>query len=429
MLVSGIHAQDPAADGGEILTLNDAVILALQQNFGVQIAENEIEIAETLNNWGNAGRYPGVSAQTGYSISSNNLDQRLSNGTNIKRNGATFQSQNASVSAVWRIYNGGRVNAVKERLEIAEVLARSGRLDEANQVAYEMISAYLNILRFKAQQNATIESMKLMEERKNLAENRWNIGTASKSDFLQAQNDYNEASALVIQMESNIARAKTEVNRLLNRSPFHVFTPSDALPQYPDLLKEDFMASIDSLNPAVLIAKDQLRILAVQRTEINSLRLPTVSMNAGAGLNNSNNSAGFTLRNTTYGPQAGVSVAIPIFQGNVVKQNLRVNEIEQFNQRIRIDQLKNNLYAAYATGLYNYRYAKNKYDLELQNLEVAKESNFIAMERFRKASITTVELRQVQLLLIDSQTRLINATYEMKQAEADLLFLMGKLVD
>jgi outer membrane protein TolC len=49
-------------------------------------------------------------------------------------------------------------------------------------------------------------------------------------------------------------------------------------------------------------------------------------------------------------------------------------------------------------------------------MEVVKENNFIAMERFRKGSITTVELRQTQLNYIETQTRLINAMYQMKQA-------------
>ena len=429
-LPSPLQAQDTLNnETGELLTLPEAVARAIAINFDVQIAENELEVAETFNNWGNAGRYPNVNGQAGYNLSYNNLDQRLSNGTNFKRSGALFQSQNASINTAWRIYGGGRVLAAKERLDEAQAQADFFRLNEANRVAYEMITAYLDILRFKAQQSATLESMSVMEERRKLAENRWHIGTAGKMDFLQAQNDYNEAAALAIQMESNVAQAKTAVNNLLNRSPFYPFRTSDSLPENPGLMDEDLMVLIDSLNPAMLMAKAQLRILAAQRTEINALRLPSLSVNLGYGLNNSRNAAGFTLRNTTFGPNGGLTLAVPIFQGNVVKQNLRVNEIDQNTQQIRIDQLRNDLQTDYANGLNLYRYAKQRYELELQNLEVARENNFIAMERFRKASITTVELRQVQLLLIDSQTRMINAHYEMKQAEADLLFLLGRLVD
>lgn len=51
------------------------------------------------------------------------------------------------------------------------------------------------------------------------------------------------------------------------------------------------------------------------------------------------------------------------------------------------------------------------------------------MERFKKASITTVEFRQTQLDLVESQTRSINAQYQMKQAEADVMLIVGKFVE
>ena len=76
-----------------VLTLNDAIQQALSKNFDLQIARNDEEVANLLNNWGNAGRLPTVSAAAGYNFSNNNLDQRLSNGTNIKRNGASFQRE------------------------------------------------------------------------------------------------------------------------------------------------------------------------------------------------------------------------------------------------------------------------------------------------------------------------------------------------
>jgi outer membrane protein TolC len=157
--------------------------------------------------------------------------------------------------------------------------------------------------------------------------------------------------------------------------------------------------------------------------------LPTLTLNAGAGVNNSNNSSGFTLRNTTYGPNAGVGLAIPIFQGGVIKQNLRVNEIQQESQALEIKRLRNTLSAGLANAYNNYKNAKRQYELEVENIKVVKENNVIAMERFRKGSITTVELRQTQITLIVSQTRLINAQFDMKQAEADVLVIMGKLVE
>ncbi|MCC6762011.1 MAG: TolC family protein, partial [Chitinophagaceae bacterium] len=413
-----------------VLTLNDAIQQALSKNFDLQIARNDEDVATLLNNWGNAGRLPTVSAAAGYNFSNNNLDQRLSNGTNIKRNGASFQSENASVVAQWRVFNGFRVVAAKSRLDEQQKIANLNVRQQANVLVYNVISSYINLLRFQAQQKVNQETLLLFEERMKLAENRFNIGVAGKSDYLQAAADYNAAKTNIMTIENNIEQEKVRLNNILSRNPSEAFTTSDA--SMTDVSFDDrdkILAAIDTLNPSMLMARSQLAVLYQQQREINANRLPTVTLNAGAGLNNSVNSAGFTLRNTTYGPNAGIQLAIPIFQGGVVKQNLKVNAVQQKSQQVQIESLRNDLMTALAAAYNNYNNAKKLYDLELQTLEVVKENNVIAMERFRKASITSVELRQTQINLIESQTRMINAQYQMKQAEADVLLVMGKLVE
>jgi outer membrane protein TolC len=423
---TGVQAQN---NTDSTLSLREAINLALEKNFDLKIARNNEEIALIENNWGNAGRLPTVSAGGGYSFSSNNLNQKLTNGTVIKRNGATFQNENANITAQWRIYGGGRVLAAKDRLEETQKISNLQFRQQANQVVYEVITAYLNVLRFEKQRETTLEAIKLFEERMVLAENRFNIGVAGKSDYLQAVADFNAQKSLVINIENNLSISKALLNERLARNPEESFnvdfrltdTQLDPLPV--------LAAAIDTLNPELLINRSQSVVLAKQYKEINALRLPSVNLNTGANLNNSQNSAGFTLQNTTYGPNAGISLAIPIFQGGVIKQQLRVNKVLQNSQMISFDLQRNSLLTSLSNAYSTYKNAKRVYELELSNLDVIKENNSIAMERFKKASITTVEFRQTQLDLIESQTRVINSVYLMKQAEADILLIMGKLVE
>ncbi len=411
------------------LSLREAINLALEKNFNLRIARNNEEIAMIENNWGNAGRLPNVSGGSGYSFSSNNLNQKLTNGTVITRNGATFQNENANVTAQWRVYGGGRVLAAKDRLEETEKISNLQFRQQANQVVFEVITAYLNVLRFEKQRETTLEAIKLFEERMVLAENRFNIGVAAKSDYLQAVADFNAQKSLVISIENNLSISKALLNERLARNPEEPFQVDFQLSDTKIEPLPVLAAAIDTLNPDLLINRSQSVVLAKQYKEINALRLPSVNLNAGANLNNSQNSAGFTLQNTTYGPNAGISVAIPIFQGGVIKQQLRVNKVLQNSQLVSYDLQKNSLLTSLSNAYSTYKNAQRTYELELSNIEVIKENNLIAMERFKKASITTVEFRQTQLDLIESQTRVINSIYLMKQAEADILLIMGKLVE
>ena len=67
-------------------------------------------------------------------------------------------------------------------------------------------------------------------------------------------------------------------------------------------------------------------------------------------------------------------------------------------------------------------------ELEQENLQYTKQSQEIALERFRLGTINSVELREAQLSLLNAENRLILAQIEAKNAETELLRLSGDLL-
>lgn len=411
-----------------LLSLDQAIKYALENNYDLQIAKNDEMIAGIQNNWGNAGRLPTVAATGGYNISNSNIFQKFNTDSVIERKGATLQSENAAVTAQWRIFNGFRVTAAKKRLEELEMIGNLAVKQQANETVYNVIGGYLNLMRLQQERKALEETLALFNERMTLAQNRFTIGVAAKSDYLQAQVDYNEQQNNLMVNELDMKSAINYLNNLMVRKPDETFVVADSVATVNLPPRSEIISALDTLNPQLLIAKRNQLVLVQLSKEINAQRLPTLALNAGANLNNSNNSAGQLLRNTNYGPSAGITLAVPIYQAGLIKQQLRVNAIQQKTQQVQYDQIKNDLQTSLANAFNSNENAQRKYALEKQTLEVVKENNFIAMERFRKGSITTVELRQTQLNYIESQTRMINAMYQVKQAEADILLIMGRLV-
>jgi outer membrane protein TolC len=81
------------------------------------------------------------------------------------------------------------------------------------------------------------------------------------------------------------------------------------------------------------------------------------------------------------------------------------------------------------------QHAYNNYLLSIQliafekeNEKVAKENFDIANEQYKVGVITSIELRDAQLNLLNSQIRLLNAQYEAQINETELLRLTGELV-
>ncbi|MFN8265226.1 MAG: TolC family protein [Chitinophagaceae bacterium] len=411
----------------DLLTVDEAIKIAIEKNFDVEIDRNAQEIGKINNNWGNAGMWPNISATGSTTIASNNLEQKLSNGTTISRNGAILRSMNAGLAVSWRIFDGMRMFATKKRLEELEKIGELTFRNQVNTTVFNVISAYYQIVQLNQQRKALKETISFFEERKKIAEDRFRIGTAPKTDFLQAQVDLNQQKGNLLSIENSIAIAKASFNNLLGRKPETKFEVTETIEpdntiNFPSLQQKSLSENYD-----VLLAQTNLSIWIQQKKEILSQRLPSVTLNGNFNFAQSKNQAGFNLYNRNLGPSAGIGVAIPIFQGGVIKRQEQVADINIKNQQVLINRLKNDVSTNLINAYSNYQNAINLVTLEKSTLELIVENNTIATERFRKLTITSLELRQVQLDYINGQTRYINALYMAKLAEAEMKMLAGDL--
>jgi hypothetical protein len=86
-----------------VITAREAVDMAVEQNLRVKIVRSDRDIADINNNWGNAGRWPTVTAGVSNTEALTNLNQVLANGSEINRNGVTNNNLNANLNFNWRI--------------------------------------------------------------------------------------------------------------------------------------------------------------------------------------------------------------------------------------------------------------------------------------------------------------------------------------
>ncbi len=409
------------------LSVEEAIQIAVEKNFDVVIEKNAQQIGKINNNWGNAGLYPTIGINSTFGIASNNLEQRLSNGTTIKRNGAVLRNINAGFAVSWRIFDGMRMFATKKRLEELETIGELSFRRQINLTVFDVIAAYYQIVQLNQQKKALQETIKFFEERKQIAESRFTIGTAPKTDFLQAQVDLNQQKASLLSIENSLRVSKANFNNLLSRTPETAFDVQEVI--QPDASISFAALQQKSLtdNYDLLLAQSSLSVFVQQKREIISQRLPSVTLNGNFNLAQSKNDAGFTLYNRNLGPNGNIGVAIPIFQGGNIKRQERVADINIKNQQIVIDQLKNQVNTSLVSAYYNFQNAVNLVELEKSTLLLIQENNVIATERFRKLAITSLELRQVQIDYINGQTRYINALYMAKLAEAEMKLLAGDL--
>ena len=191
----------------------------------------------------------------------------------------------------------------------------------------------------------------------------------------------------------------------------------------------DVQQKINNQNPDILLANSELAILAQTRKEVNSARLPSVSLGGFYNFARNSNGAGFTLFNQTYGPSGSVGISIPLFNGILVKKQLAVTDIQIKNQNVAIEQTRNNVQTMLNNAYINYNNSLKALELEKNNLKLAAENIYIATERYRKLNITSVELRQIQISYNAVKNRLYNALYQAKVAETQVALLSGDIAN
>lgn len=422
LINSAVFAQAPVK-----LSVDEAIQIAVEKNFDVVIEKNAQQIGKINNNWGTAGLYPNVNVTGTSGIASNNLEQKLSNGTVIKKNGAVLRNLNAGFAVSWRIFDGMRMFATKKRLEELETMGELTFRRQMNATVFDVIAAYYQIVQLNQQKKALQQTIQFFDERKQIADSRFTIGTAPKTDLLQAQVDLNQQKGNLLTIENNIRVAKAAFNNLLARTPETVFEVEDVIQPDASVSFTALQQKSQTENYDLLLAQSNLSVLAQQKREIISQRLPSVTLNGNYNFAQSKNDAGFTLYNRNVGPTGNIGIAIPIFQGGNIKRQEKVADINIKNQQLVIDQLKNQVNTSLVTAYYNFQNAVNLVELEKNTLLLIQENNVIATERFRKLAITSLELRQVQLDYINGQTRYINALYMAKLAEAEMKLLAGDL--
>jgi outer membrane protein len=431
-LLSFVHFfvfEKPLFAQDTLLTGDDAVKYAIEHNFGVTISKNEIEIGKINNSWANTGAIPVISATANKAVGVNNLQQRLSNGTVTNKNGNTTQTFNAGLAVNWTVFDGLKMFATKRRLEELERNGEYAFKKNLNETVYNVISSYYNVVTLNEQIKSTQEQIRLYRDRNDLAQRRLEIGTGAKYEVLEAQVDLNEQYSILLSLQNSLAVAKTSLNNIMGKTPDTAYVVVDTITvkELPSI--ESAQNKIEKQNPDVLLANSDLKVLFETKKEINAERLPVVTLNGFYNFARNKNGAGFTLLNQTYGPSGSIGLAVPLFNGTIVKKQLAVTDIQIRNQQITQQETKNNIQTLLTNAYINYNNSLKLVELEKNNLVLAAENIYIADERYKKLNITSVELRQIQISYSDAKNRLYNALYQAKLAEAQVALLTGDIAN
>jgi outer membrane protein TolC len=411
----------------EVLTIEDAMKIALQNNFDIKIASNNLDINKVNATTGNAGMLPRVTATLVDTNSIQNSSQTRQDGTTTSLDNAKNNSLNYGIGLDWTIFDGFKMFARLDQLKELQKLGEA----ELKRTMILKISAvnavYFDLVQQQQQLAALDTTIVISNQRLILAQNRFAIGKVSKLEVLNAQVDLNTDKVTLLRQKEAYSNRKIVLNQILARDSKVDFKVVNQVPVDDKLILSELMALAEKQNPQLEAQIINKRVSELELKQIKGERYPMVSVNTGYNFLDNQSSLGFTSQFTAKGLNYGLRASLNLFDGLAQNRNEKIAKILIENAKIAIEQqsllLNSELTIAFQTYLTNLELIQ----LEETNEAIAKQNLNITVDKFRIGTITTLEFRAAQLNYINAKVRYSNAQFQAKLSEIALRELAGNI--
>ncbi|UBM58484.1 TolC family protein [Marinilongibacter aquaticus] len=416
------------AQAQEVLSLQNAISEALEHNYGIQVAQKQVEAAENQIYKGNAGMTPTLSWNSSVGGNLNQVNQVFLDGRKINRLGYST-SPSTNLQLTWTLYDGQRMQVLYSKLEVqGQQSLLQKKLEVQNTVA-NLMQVYFEILRQKKAVEYLETIISYYEERLKITEERWQIGRGSKLDYLQSKTDFTTQQVDLVNAKNNLKTAKVQLNNLLGAPANREFVADEQLNESNQYVLEELLNDAKVYNRELLVLNKSIEMNLLNEKEAQSYLKPRISLNSGFGYSFNKSNAGFLALNQSFGLNAGLTASWTIFNGHKTQRDIQLAKINSEIAETQKESLLNQIQADLTSAFYQYESDREMLDLEQANKTVAEENLTISLEKFKLGSSTILELNDAQQRFDLSLNRLVNAQFNKRISELELLRLSGTLLE
>lgn len=417
----------PVAHAQDYLTLGEAIRLGLENNYSIRIASQNQQIAANTYSLGEAGLLPTLDATAGKNWSVQDVELRFRNEPEpVTRENARSSSASSSLLANYTLNLGG-IYAFRQLGTLSQISELEAKVTIENTLA-AIATAYYRIVLEQQRYELLQNTLDLSEQRLRISKDKYELGRASKQEFLAAQVDYNTDLTALINQEEVIATARLRLNELMARDPQQEMTVKDTILIDNTLALDNLLSATNLQNPRLMVAQRQINAVHLQMQELRAQQLPQLSLfgSYNRGLNQAE--AGIFLSNQSEGFNYGVGARWNLFNGLVLRRRIQNARIQENIQQLDLQNVQLELEADVNQVYVSYRNNLRLLDVARSNYEVAEENADIALERYKLGNTSSLEFREAQQNALAAQSRLINVLYTIKEAKVELQRLGGTVL-
>jgi outer membrane protein len=411
--------------------LQELVNHALENNITIKQTENTLLINEQDIIAARGQFLPSASANLSHNLSLGNRE--LFPGQFVDR---TDNSTGINIGLNQTIFNGFRLTNLYKQSQL-QLEANQLELNRIkDDISLNVVNGYLNVLFNKERLEIANAQYKFSSNQLKQVNALVDAGAQPKANIYDAEATLGRDAQQVTLAENNYNLALLTLSQLL-QIPFRGFdievinigTPSEAL-------------LYNNITPILNFAFENRNEIKVAEKNIENAELgteisksgfyPTVTASYGYGSNVFfsslvNTEASFLDQlNQQKGQRFGVNVNIPIFSRFQNKTTVARSKIQEENSKLNLDQTKLNLEANIQRAYTDAQAAFKAFDAAKKSLASQELAFNNSKERYDIGAITSFDLEQARVQLINAQSSLINAKYDFVFKTKVLDFYMGK---
>ncbi len=469
MSLNAVAQEVDSTQTATVITLDDALKIALSENASVRVADKEIERVGYAKKGTYASLFPQIditgsfmrtikkqvmymdmdmSDFMGGGSSSGSGSEGSEGGSTGSGSGSTGSETSSPMAGMpsgggievgrWNTYNLGvsasmpLINAQLwkslkisgQNVELAIEKARSSRLDMVTQVKQSYYAVLLAKEALNVYKDVYDNAVKNFEQ----TQMRYNAQKASELDYTRAKSTVANAIPNVYNAESSVILALWQLKAVMGVSLDQDIDVAGTLGDYSDTMATENYSS-DALTLDYNTTMRQLAIQADQLAETVKMQkyayIPSLALTFSYSLNAMTNDFKFSDYRWTPYSYVGLSLNIPIFSGGKRYNDVRQAQAQASELAIQVGDTERQLKIAIRQYLNTMETKMKSLAAAEDGVETAQKAYDIATQSYNVGRSTITELNDAQLALTQSKLAVSQSIYEYVVAKSSLEQILG----
>ncbi len=446
------ETQTDTASSPKIITLEQALQIAVSENASVKVADMEVERSGYERKGTYASLFPQIDGSAAYQRtikkqvmymdfdmssmgggSASGADTGSSSTEDSSASSASgfevgrWNTWSAGVSASMPLVNAQLWESLRvsgQSVELAVEKARSSRLETVNQVKQAYFSCLLAKQAFEVYKSVYENAL----ENLNQTQRKYNAQRASDLDLARAKTTLANAVPNVYDSESSVILSLWQLKAVMGVSLDENIDIAGSLEDYGDSMLYDYEQS-EGLS---LENNSTLRQLGIQAEQLAATvrmqqyaYLPSLALSFSYSLNAMTNDFKFSEYKWSPYSYVGISLSVPIFSGGKRLNDVRQAKVQRAELSVQREESERQIRISIRQYLNKMETAMKSKGSAESALESAQKAYDIASRSYEVGRSTLTELNDAQLALTQAQLTYSQAIYNFVSAKASLEGVLG----